>query len=346
MTSRRLPPESKDELHLRERLDSLLSAEYAKGLPRRDIPLSQLRAHFEEWVTVGAAEPDQWAEYVEYNEEVTSYENIFRGRLISGLRESALSMTGSDREVLESIPVGMFPLETFNGWTDGTPHGGAIIVLNEAVINILRYVLHCIFAIAVGRVVDLESTSTCVDVLVGLARVATTGDIAAAMKPHHLPILTTFAVPDDNFNDLAIAVEEFILLHEYGHVLLGHLDLPRAQHHEFEADEYALARMLSRYPEERVAVACGSLMYFFWLCEILLTLYGVPAQMDTYLAMTESHPPAHARWERIKAITNVAERDDVSNELDETFAYIGSIAGVIVLHEKLVALARLRRTGP
>ncbi len=282
-----------------------------------------------------------------------SYERSFRGTLIGRLRESALSMTGADRETLESIPVGMLPLETLNGRISATPHGGAIIVLNEAVVNVLGLILRCIFAIATCQAIDPKSAPSYVDVLIGLARVATTGDIIASMKPSHRDILTALAVPDDNFTDLAITIEEFILLHEYGHFRLGHLDSikptlaqdratepSQAHNAEFEADAYAVACLLSRYPQERAAVACGSLMHFFGLCEILALVFGSSSETDTYLAMMSSHPSGHARWERIKANTCVVERDDLSNELDDIFAYISSLIGVIILHERLITLAK------
>jgi hypothetical protein len=181
----------------------------------------------------------------------------------------------------------------------------------------------------------------------------------ASMKPGHLDILSTFAVPDDNFTDLAVVIEEFILLHEYGHLRLGHLDctkpsmpldpgkieLPRTQNEELEADAYAVDCLLSHYPEEKVAIACGSLMHFFGLCEVLALLFVSSRQAGTHLAMMQSHPSGYARWERIKERTNVATRDDLSNELDDIFTDMVPTIGVIVLHEKLIALAERRRTG-
>jgi hypothetical protein len=355
-----LHSESHDERHLRLLFESALSTRYAKGFLRRDIPLDQLREVFDTWVAVGAVEPSQWAEYVSYNKEVTSYGESFQGTLISTLRESALSMTGPDRGMLESIPVGLFPLETFNGRIAATPHGGAVIVLNEAVINLLGYILRCTFAIATYQVVEPNSAPPYVDALVGLARVATSGDIVGSMKPSHLKSLESLFVPNENYTDLAITIEEFILLHEYGHFRLGHVDggrcrpaldattvpgLPRAHHDEFEADAYAITCLLSRYTEERVAVACGSLMHFFGLCEVLAVVFGPASQADTYLSMMESHPSGHARWERIKERTNVARRNDLSDELDDIFRYVASIAGVILLHEQLLALAERKSLG-
>ena len=144
-------------------------------------------------------------------------------------------------------------------------------------------------------------------------------------------------LPEDNTltDRLFELMFSFILLHEYGHFVHGHLSTARlrpafsgqhpefqeyskSQLQEFEADEYAATQMKNRAVDNgiqvsQVATATGLLMKFFGLCEFVYN-HGKKTTAE------RSHPPPEDRWDRIKSIMRIAETGDViANNMDNAF---------------------------
>jgi Zn-dependent protease with chaperone function len=134
-------------------------------------------------------------------------------------------------------------------------------------------------------------------------------------------------VYDQTVEMFAMGIEMFIMLHEYGHVALGHLGtcslMPlrmktggeltlytNSQLQEFEADEFAFKHYSSSGMRSTdVAFSCGLLFHFFHLAELIR-----PPQSLT-------HPPGLARWQKIKNVEPLsAHPESWANFLDDAFA--------------------------
>jgi hypothetical protein len=147
----------------------------------------------------------------------------------------------------------------------------------------------------------------------------------------HLRKITTWRCPslpthESEVEDFALMIEIFIMLHEFGHVVLKHLsaggrvthlagDLllyTNSEMQEFEADEFAYQAYCSLgFRGSDVAFASGLLMHFFHLCEVLVPPSG------------RTHPPALHRWRRIKDFSPLSTYPDSwANYLDDTFAVL------------------------
>lgn len=139
---------------------------------------------------------------------------------------------------------------------------------------------------------------------------------------------------------LATSMETFIMLHEYAHILLQHLDdarlrivdLPcrrglelftREQERELEADALACERWLAvaNGGVSEVAVASGILLRFFDLCEAFASFHSIETP--------RTHPPAIRRWRAIQKLTRLAEKPGLlASRVDMVFDWILSGTGL------------------
>jgi hypothetical protein len=134
-------------------------------------------------------------------------------------------------------------------------------------------------------------------------------------------------------------MEIFILLHEYGHVVCGHLKKGNVRHinfpggadvvvynktqeQEFEADMFAFNKMSSAMLQEHgnarakldIAMHIGILLKFFELCDSCRR----PLEL-----ISASHPPASERWKRIAEAAEAEKYPaSVAANLDKAFSVI------------------------
>jgi len=137
---------------------------------------------------------------------------------------------------------------------------------------------------------------------------------AMSYDDHHLAQITTWDCPSLDEWDIKSAkfgsiAELFVLLHEYGHILLGHLDSATVADkdglkvfltnhtQEFEADAFGNQRLEARLGDA-AAMTVATLFRFLDLIEHLL--HGASRG-------TNIHPPAKERWLRIKHSANLSD---------------------------------------
>lgn len=265
-------------------------------------------------------------------DEYSSPEASFRGRYIAAIRDFALHFLGEVQSQVKDIPVALLPTWQLNACATQTPRNGAAILLDSGTISSLttlpRYYLtlsdytgHPEFRDGIWE--DLASG------VVSLAAFCTSGDIDDFHRAHafeDLPFLAGTKTTEPG-GMLTTGLMCFILLHEYGHAKLGHLD-PRnikelqlkrdrvkiynpSQLQEFEADEFAFAHLRRTIGPLESAFISGLLLKFFELCEDLL-----PGHSTT-------HPPSVARWKAIKELAELsAHPTSPAAILDQTFEEI------------------------
>jgi len=243
---------------------------------------------------------------------------------------------GSDFSLVESIPVGFLPSRIINGFEACGPNGECAIVLDDP---ILAYSI-CLFRAYFGYALWYFSSPYSWNLfqedygraLVALAFYNVTRKDEYRKKV--LPIMSAIAKQEPAFENeedcASFRVLMFILLHEYGHIVKGHLDpsntslwsfpenmsirvFDRNQSQEFEADILASLWMLSLDPsiEHRRSflLTTGVLFRFMDLCERFRS------------QSSDTHPPAIDRWCRIKSDPQIigGVETPIIKELDNHF---------------------------
>ena len=262
-------------------------------------------------------------------DEYSSPEASFRGRYIAAISDFALHVLGEGQSQVKDIPVALLPTWQLNACATQTPRNGAAILLDSGTIFSLtalpRYYLtlsdytgHPEFRDAIWE--DLASG------VLSLAAFCMSGDIDHFHRAHafdNLPFLPGTKMTEPG-GMLTTGLMCFILLHEYGHAKLGHLD-PRnirtlqlkgdrvkiynlSQLQEFEADEFAFAHLRRAFGPLESAFISGLLLKFFELCEDLLRGHST------------THPPSKERWKGIKELADLsAHPTSFAASLDQTF---------------------------
>jgi hypothetical protein len=284
----------------------------------------------------GLLQPHELQRAVEALREASDPTLLFRGEFIGLLRRVALLMLEPYRRQIEGIPVGCLPTRILNAAAIQTPRGGAVIVLDQGVILHLGLLVRSYFAYYTWNAPDRWAAGEpyCRDhsrddfgrTIQHLAAHCATGDL------EYLRRITTLKCPslktyDQLVETFGMGIEIFIMLHEFGHVVLNHLSTSapvsliaepagevtlytNSELQEFATDEFAFRHYSQalRRPAD-VAFCCGLLFHFFHLAELI-----APPKVRT-------HPPPLARWERIKSLASPSTRPESwANYLDEAFA--------------------------
>lgn len=258
-------------------------------------------------------------------EELNSAKATYRGRLASELRSFALQTLDDSCVAAKNTPVAFLPMRDLNGCAIQTPRNGAVILLNSGGIFVIKSLAICYQILSeytgLPKFRD-DNWAQLVKTLRHLADFTVTGDYAHLVKGTPA-VEGSLETPERVIQFLVAA---FILLHEYGHVELGHLKgapvdtlmigsesekrYSLSQRQEFEADEFAYSHLANRFPKT-AALAPGVFFNFFHLCECIA------------YSESSSHPPALERWEAIKSLPRFdSSKDTFAPDIDETFAEI------------------------
>jgi len=286
-------------------------------------------------IDAGEFGQDQFEELTGAIRESLAPSLYFRGAFIRQLKRAALQMLAPYSQQLENVPVGCVPTRLLNAGAYRTPRGGAVILLDSGVILQLGLLVRTFFSYYTWNAPDRFAAGKphCHDhsqasfgrTIQHLAAFSVTGEVQQlrAITTWNCPSLRTY---DQSVEFAAMGIELFIMLHEFGHVALGHLDgcstmsvptrlageltvYTNSQKQEFEADKFAFEHYCSSGMRRTdIAFSCGLLFHLFHLAELIR-----PPKART-------HPPALARWEKIKELTPLsAYPESWSNFLDEAF---------------------------
>lgn len=277
----------------------------------------QLDEQFNRAVEEMKVPPEQIEAFREFFISTMHPKNMYKNGFISLIREQTLALTGSEKSVLQHIPVGLLPTLDLNACAIATPRKGAVILLNQSLISNLTLVCRCAIAYATWKTetpyCHTNSQKDYGAALVGLAKMVTSGNVDSIVD--HKNVLDSLR-DNEMTNNIFELMFCFILLHEYGHVAHDHLTTSRlcsafegkysdikeytkSEIQEFEADNYATNKIVrametNKKRIEHAALAIYMLMQFFRLCETM-TARRIPEHMRT-------HPRPEDRWNKMKAI--------------------------------------------
>ncbi len=245
----------------------------------------------------------------------------FRGAFINTLCEMALAVLkrSGQEKGLESIPVGLVDAWDVNAHAIGRPDGGPVIVLNRGLLLNLQLIAHFTIALETWHSEtpyrrDFPQGDYATFLII-LAQYCVSGEAGILQQ---IPVDAFASVEIGGMPHLfATMMEIIILLHEYGHVKLGHIDDERAAESahddEFAADMFAfkaLAVMVGDGAKPTdIALAFGMLFKFFGLMSLFS---GVE---------NDDHPTGDERWDRIKIEVDSEDfKDTLAGQLDDCFA--------------------------
>jgi hypothetical protein len=316
-------------------------SEYVAEIRRFYEDESEREGQFKALVAAGVFKSDEAEAFRDMADETFSLERAFRGRFIDVLREMALTVMGPDHADVEQIPVGLLPTRELNASAIATPRGGVVIVLNHGLIAQLAYVCRCTLAFISWQSDDPfcreAPQGAYAAALVGLAEYVNTSDLNCLARHKVALRFPSLSDYDEMTYTVSQLAELFILLHEYGHVVRGHLQtdtlrpafgvgLPDLQEYTnseaqaFEADEYAIEQLLrsgraAGLRPSDIAFGAGVVMKFFELCELV--------SRERPPTLPRTHPSASQRWARIKTQTGLHEaRGALAGNLDPAFKAI------------------------
>ncbi len=274
-----------------------------------------------ELVALGIADESNLEYISQLSRENLNPKQAFQGAFINTLREMALAVLKrfGQEKGLEDIPVGLVDAWDVNAHAIGRPDGGPVIVLNRGLLLNLQLIAHFTIALETWHSeAPYRRDFTQGDYatfLIILAQYCVSGD-ARVMKQ----------IPMEAFDSIEIGamphlfasmMEIIILLHEYGHVKLGHVDDERevesAQDDEFAADIFAynaLAEMIGDNAKPTdIALAFGMLFKFIGLMSLFSKVEN------------DDHPTGDERWDRIKRkVDSENFKNTLPGQLDDCFA--------------------------
>ena len=222
--------------------------------------------------------------------------------------------------------VGFLHTQALNGCAVRAPSGGKVILMDKGVLLHMQLLGRCILALttwsAPAPYCRDHPPVAWFDAIVKLAQFANSMDprFLQAITVWHCPSLEPWDLQSAKF---ATQVEVFVLLHEYGHVALGHLDPKRVATRgrfvvfqtdpaqEIEADAFGMQRMIEAAEAGAAALVAASFLRFVDLMEHLA--HGGPVA-------TATHPAARERLARIKQSTGLdAEAHAVIAQIESLF---------------------------
>jgi len=221
----------------------------------------------------------------------------------------------AERGRLRSVPVRIGECELMNAGAIPVPSGGECILLNSGITfsGDLAALLH-FFGSEDGRALTKREMAQVMAGFLAVARYATVGETDVETVAMGIE-LARKARRESELDARGTIMMTFVLLHEYGHVLLGHVDLIRdvdfrqlsnqerraffrtMRECEFAADRWAFQRMLAadwspcafeRDPDGRVT----SVVSVFLVFQLLRLAAAFGKQVDPEYS---THPPAAER---------------------------------------------------
>ena len=238
--------------------------------------------------------------------DMFSPEKDFRGPKIAMLREAAAPcLTAAERWLLD-VPIGFLHTEELNGCAVLAPSGGKVLLIDMGVLLHMTLLGRSIMALTSWGAPE----PFCHDhpPVAWFTTIILLAHHASSLDDRHLERITTWNCPtlgewDRTSAKFAMSVELFVLLHEYGHVALDHLDRHRvvarddlqvfATNHrqELEADLFGYRHHAQGTNAGAAAIAASTFFRFADVIEHVL--HGAPRA-------TRTHPSGRERLQHLK----------------------------------------------
>jgi hypothetical protein len=283
--------------------------------------------------------------------EATSPAAQVQGSYIYTMRHRALTYLkdSSSYETLCKIPVLMLPTGLLNGQACLNPSDEPVIMIDSGMTRQLSEVMHGYQGYLTW---GFGKDAHCLDhsqldfaqTLVGLTGVILSGDndLIKQLCPARIdacPSVRPNSKQREHLFRWAYMARDFVMLHEYGHILLGHLNsaeiesvtmgpksarILKSRHtEEYAADSFAVRAFIDAHSRDYADIPTD---YFVWTfgepIGVLLRFWDL---MDAIVRraggrLPGSHPPAISRWKRIYAeLAKIGIKKDFLSDTEYMF---------------------------
>lgn len=255
------------------------------------------------------------------------------------LRDRCIDLVGDRHRGLKGVPVGIAPIPLFNAGAGAVPSGGEIVILNEGLWALDTILAHFESVTSTGGV---DFTHRAIP-LSDIVRALSGGSPVAGIDQR--PFLDP--AKEENLARIRFFLLMFVLLHEYGHISLGHVEtlrqwppdsslnreellLRRAEMREWEhaADRWAaslIAHVCKTGPHLEGTAYLGHLF------GILHLAHRLTMKADLQVA---THPDGLARSSHVVSFLNLAPQQRARAEILEKFWCTVGAAGGIELTQR------------
>lgn len=291
------------------------------------VDLVRVRRDCEELVERGIISQDQIDTAIQQMAEAQDPAKLFRGRTVTIMRENALRCLPHPCPEGARVLLGVLPSAEYNAFALRGPFGTPIIVYNQGMLTVQKMLVFSILAfMSWYQEHPIDRTHSQQEYALTVLALAATIARNPILDPSQITTYDCHARPVPfEVARVAQAIEEFIILHEIGHVALGHIDaaavahltlgsmnvdaMEYSQQLEYEADTFAAEGTL-KCVKNRAALSltAGTLFRFFDIIE----RFGPKMTVVT-------HPPGRERWNKIKATFGLDAAEEWAVGIDNVF---------------------------
>ncbi|MCK9293902.1 MAG: hypothetical protein M0P70_02365 [Desulfobulbaceae bacterium] len=343
---------TKNDLPTDQQYLKTLIRDLSLRLPKAIVSQQEKRASesVDELIMKGRIDPKDRQYYIDFNLAHINPETAFQGSALTSLKSRTLAYLAGEEAVFEVVPVGMLSIPEMNAFAIRTPRGGAAIALYSGLWLFLKIAFYALLAImyrkteySIGAHHSNETYA------------ANLYSVVNAMKSGSIIIMTTTGehsiadcVGDGAWPEQMVAQNiqyalSFILLHEFGHIHHGHLDINLTRRmsagkrdvdiyltshkQEFEADEFAVRRILLKGERNLVhnvlhMTSITMLFLLFDLCED-----------DNFPETLGTHPKSKRRLERVYTVCKDWCGESTWMQLQEATGYVEAVFEILKKHK-------------
>ncbi|UCG85088.1 MAG: hypothetical protein JSW71_14245 [Gemmatimonadota bacterium] len=275
----------------------------------------------------GDAHAAQWG-YSLDSESLSRFRGVLENRhalaeyyqeeIAAPLRRAALSHLGEDAEPVRNIPVGLLPLLTFDACAGIAPSGEKFIALDFGLGMCCTFLMELFGKLRTwGSDWAHDPGHSAEEYAAGIASLAyfsVTGSRDALLVA--LRLHDPAATHAKGYAASGLVARTWVLLHEYQHILLGHLDHAEVAHLDLSADEQI--PIMSYQHSLEMAADRAALLTFISHARASLSAYSFVESLGPLLRFMRlrevvrsllrpapphpSHPGAEERWRAALAV--------------------------------------------
>lgn len=226
--------------------------------------------------------------------------------LIKSIEHACCKMIGHHKTQLSKIPAGLVLNKYLNAEVLKGESNEIGILIDLGIISSLEQMLHAFLRFSRYHNPIHRYRTTCAQTLYLLSDFCVTGNLFSFSKISPIPKICATPVILQHVLTCHGLIDTFILLHEYAHVVLGHLDdcqvnatdrlIKKNRAQEIQADEQAVQWLIGSNEYRNIVPS---------VCHILGLLFRFQDLCETHPSFDlkgYSHPSAMERWEQIKVL--------------------------------------------
>ncbi|MFC2003133.1 hypothetical protein ACFLV4_04225 [Chloroflexota bacterium] len=273
------------------------------------------------WAFVGDDIPDEIKSRLIKDLEVMT--NPSRPGLLDDVVRISLKLTGDAKGRLEQIPVGLASIPIFNAGAGPVPMGGEVIIINDGLRAGIDFLTGYYSKISDELSEGTENIEDIIEAFitnsdeVGAIFCAINGIASKVDSMPRFPIMYT-EEQEAGIRRLNNMLMFFVLLHEYGHVILGHVEELRCSSPEWKLSKSELRKRYSKMRKWEIEAD-------IWACNCLVSNVGSERRNESILYLAHIYAILHISYSLLRSEVGVLEThpsgEDRYNNIMKSFKF-------------------------